>query len=349
MKKSWTTLLVLIILSSCLVSLVSGAESINITYPENVIVGEIFEINLTLIDFSEDIYDIKIDIYNETNNSQRLSEIFNGDSWQSTYNYFNNATNTSEALSSIFQLNITKNYGGTANITIKIKNGTTRTFENYQINITPQTPQDPPEEDTNEDIYLKLKWDEDEIINGKEFEIKVKAYNLENQDYNLKIWIKFEDNDTKISERYDEELEEWKSGNYYVDEFFSGDGNKTKNIDLRIKEDYEDYQGDDVEICFKLEDEPDTEECENIEILEKEEESEEEDLVAQQDENTQTTQETITSNVITLGSSSKTEDLKEQNNIIYQSKTELIKKYTIIAFAFFCVGLSALLVFNKLN
>ena len=64
MKKSWTTLLVLIILSSCLVSLVSGAESINITYPENVIVGEIFEINLTLIDFSEDIYDIKIDIYN---------------------------------------------------------------------------------------------------------------------------------------------------------------------------------------------------------------------------------------------------------------------------------------------
>jgi len=352
MKKSWIILLGLIILMIVLISLVSGEESINLDYPKNVIVGVVFEINLTLIDFKEDIYDVKIDIFNESlPNLARRNWM---DGWLLN-RWMDNHTNISEGNSNIIQLNITKEFNGTANITIKIRNGEEDwIFEGYQINITPAQSQDPPNnnDDTNDEIYLDVEWDEEEIINGKEFEIKVKAYNLLDENYNLKIWIKFNDNDTKISERYDEENNEWKSGNYYVDGFFSGEGDKTKSIDLRINEDYRDYYGDDVEICFKLEDNLESEECNSIEILEQEESKGDEVGTWVQDEVTtsiSTSTPTIIGNVIKLGSSpnSEAEDLKEQNNIIYQSKTELIKKYAIFAFAFFCVGLSVLLAFHK--
>jgi hypothetical protein len=353
MRKNWTILLGMIILSSCLISLVSGEESIDLTYPNEVIVGEVFEVNLTLIDFAEDVYDVKIDIYDEIDDSQRLSEIWAGDSWQSTYSYVNEAINTSESNSFLFRLNITEDYEGTANITIKIRDGDTEIFEDYQIDISPST-QQTPDDNNDDDIYLELEWDDEEIINGDEFEIKVNAYNLLDELYNLKIWIKFDDNDTIISDGYHEDNEEWKSSKYYVDEFFEGDGNndKMRRIDLRIREAYRDFRGNDVEICFKLEDEPDTEECENIGILEEEIDEVYEPLPVQTTTSNSVETIGVTGNVIQLNQQTtdpKTEDLKEQNNILYQSKTELMKKYAIFIFAFFCVALSALLVFNKLK
>ena len=57
----------------------------------------------------------------------------------------------------------------------------------------------------------------------------------------------------------------------------------------------------------------------------------------------------ITGSVIQLGVDEEAEGLKEQNHIIYESKQELIKKYAIYGFALFCVVLSALLIFEKLN
>ena len=45
----------------------------------------------------------------------------------------------------------------------------------------------------------------------------------------------------------------------------------------------------------------------------------------------------------------ETENIKTQNNIIFQSKTELIKKYAILGFALLCIILSALFGFNKLK
>ena len=52
-----------------------SAESIELIYPENVNIGEAFNIELVLNDFSEEVYDIKIDF----NNSD--VENFWGDEW----------------------------------------------------------------------------------------------------------------------------------------------------------------------------------------------------------------------------------------------------------------------------
>ena len=62
-------------------------------------------------------------------------------------------------------------------------------------------------------------------------------------------------------------------------------------------------------------------------------------------------QDSITGQVIKLGNSNfeESEDLKEQNHILYQSKTELIKKYAIYGFALLCIALIVLLAFHKLN
>ena len=55
--------------------------------------------------------------------------------------------------------------------------------------------------------------------------------------------------------------------------------------------------------------------------------------------------------IIQLGKmeSPKTENIKTNENIIYKSKSELIKKYSVFGFALLCVVLSILLVLNKLN
>ena len=43
-----------------------------------------------------------------------------------------------------------------------------------------------------------------------------------------------------------------------------------------------------------------------------------------------------------------TEDIKTNKVIIYESKNEKIKKYSIFGFALLCVGLSVLIIFKKL-
>tara|TARA_Y100000034_G_C6868549_1_gene396130 strand:+ start:101 stop:1117 length:1017 start_codon:yes stop_codon:yes gene_type:complete len=207
------------------------------------------------------------------------------------------------------------------------------------------------DENNETEIILELEWDEDDIVNGKDFEIKVKVENLDDQDYDVKLWIEDED-DKIISERYDKEEEKWKSGNYYINEFFSGPGDETEDIELRIKDEYEDYEGD-AKIYLKLR--PGGEIDEDIEILEKKkpkttsnEEEDEEEVIDNEPS-------PITEQVIQLGSSisesigSKTEDLKERGDMVYESKDNKIKEYAIIGFAFFCVGLSVLLIFNKIK
>ena len=44
----------------------------------------------------------------------------------------------------------------------------------------------------------------------------------------------------------------------------------------------------------------------------------------------------------------ESEDIKTHGNMVYQSKTEGIKKYAVFGFALLCVGLSVLLIFKKL-
>ena len=209
-------------------------------------------------------------------------------------------------------------------------------------------------------ISLDMGWNEDDIVNGDEFEIEVSAENLEDEEYNVKVWIEFEDEDTIISDRYGEDSsgeEVWKSGSYYIYNLLNGPGDETEKVNLRIRENYKDFNGD-AKIFFKLS--TGEEISKDIEILEKEE-----DKVAKKKEvikqnNTQeikTTAKSTTSvsgNVIKLGSSeSKEASINNENtansNLIYESKNEKIKIYAIIGFAALCLGLAILMVFKKIK
>ena len=202
------------------------------------------------------------------------------------------------------------------------------------------------EDEEEAPIYLEIDWSDEDIINGQEFEIEVKAFNLKDELYDLKVWIEFKGNDTVISDRYDAEGEEWKSGRYYIEDLFEGPGNETEDIKLRIREDYKDFYGR-AKIFFKIENEEENDRY--IDILEREEEEDDEE-VPKVLEPIQTAP--ITGSVIKLGTSevsTETEDIKTKDNIVYESKTELIKKYSIYVFALLCVGICILLGFKRLN
>jgi len=219
-----------------------------------------------------------------------------------------------------------------------------------------QTPDNNDDNNNNEtEIYLDASWEEDAIINGEEFEIEVKAYNLKDETYNLKIWIEFEENETVISDRYDEENDEWKSGKYYVDEFLDGEGNKSNDIQLRIREAYEDFDGDAV-LKVKLEGEDYIFE-EDITILEKEnstEDEEKEEEIIKEDKETeeQIASPTITGESIRLGGP-KSSKIKEESGeekgdkTIYESSSEKMKKYAIYALNIVLIVIIVLLIKKK--
>jgi len=327
-----------------LINLVS-AQNISVDFPSEVSYGGVFKVNLTLIGFNSDVYDVKIDITNSS--GQRIAKIWDGSRWQSTYYYVNNIINTSEQNSSSFLLNITEIYNGTADMEIRVKNGEIGTFSNYVLDVSYQEEpeqnqadqnqtQNGIEEDEEQEIYLEAKWEESKIVNGDEFEIEIKAFNLKNQDYNVKVYITFEDNDTIISDRYDEEKDEWKSGMFYVDNLFSGPGNKSKDILLRIRDGYKEFVGN-ATLKIKIEDEDYIFEN-NIEILEKNEGIKKEKI--EENEKTNSLKETenagLENQVIKLNNP-KDIKIRENYKTAYKSKTQLIREYAIYGFALFCV------------
>ena len=199
---------------------------------------------------------------------------------------------------------------------------------------------------------LELNWEEDEIINNQEFEIEVKIYNSENKQYDLKIWIETKEDTKIISERYDDENNEWKSGNYYIYNFFQGPGNKTKIVFLKMRSDYENFSGN-AKIYAKIKDSEIIIEKE-IEILEKQENPSQEfnnsenqsDLNYSKSENQNLTEDSI----IYLGAKNNLKkELKSNSKLIYESKQELIKKYVgyIFLLLIFFIGIILLRKFNK--
>jgi hypothetical protein len=225
----------------------------------------------------------------------------------------------------------------------------------YYITQSCTTPSSTPE------VYIELEWNEDDIINGDEFEIDVNAFNLQSGKYDIKIWI--QDSEDKImSERYDEESDEWKSGTYYVSDFFSGSGNKTDTIKLRIKSDDSDFSGD-ADLYGRIresgssgsEDDIDY----SIEILEA---SQEEDSGSEIDSNSDTNvlpptndnsnnkanSQSITLNTISLGSPSNG-TVEKDNSIIYKSKTEYIKEYAPYFFGVVCIFIITILIIDKIR
>jgi len=68
------------------------------------------------------------------------------------------------------------------------------------------------QQNQTQEIIISLDYDS-EIYNNDEFEVKVTAENLEDYDYDAKIYIEYDEK--VISQIYDEEADKWISGRYY--------------------------------------------------------------------------------------------------------------------------------------
>ena len=103
--------------------------TIEVNYPEKVALNQEFNFKIKLINFDEDIYDVKIDILN---NENRISEILNENVWKSTLYYVNNLISPDQEKE--FTMKITKEFEN-AEITIKIKDSSDeiKIFSGYLI------------------------------------------------------------------------------------------------------------------------------------------------------------------------------------------------------------------------
>jgi hypothetical protein len=197
-----------------------------------------------------------------------------------------------------------------------------------------------------------LNWTDNRIINSDEFKIEVQAFNLIDDQYDIKVEIHFNENDTGISERYNESDKEWKSGEYYVNGFFSVSGNKTKDISIRLKTDYKKFYGSaKIDVKLRKSGSVISEKEYPIYIIKKVETSSTE-IISVQPLSTATAQNTPepTPGVILLGSSKNnaaTQTSKLENSIIYKSKSEYIKQYAPYAFGLMCVIIIIMLLIDK--
>lgn len=199
------------------------------------------------------------------------------------------------------------------------------------------------------EISLKLEWDGDEIINGEDFEIESRVYNLEDKVYEIKVYMTFKENDTLISETYYEDKDRWKSSTYYIDDAVTGPGNKSKTFSLRVKDKYENFKGN-AKLKAKIRKSGTTsiiaEFEENIEILEKEEtpeEQKEEEQTVEVETEEQDIETEIAEQkkeIIRLGNRNQIKQAEVENGgegntgllqgrVIYESGSEKVKKYAI--------------------
>ncbi|VVB78256.1 Uncharacterised protein [uncultured archaeon] len=88
---------------------------------------------------------------------------------------------------------------------------------------------------------LQMNWNSEDIINGKNFDITIGAFNLDNKNYDVRAYIYLDDPNKVISDSYNDY--DWVSSNAYVNNFFEGPGNKTGTISIRIKEVYKNLSG----------------------------------------------------------------------------------------------------------
>ena len=150
-----------------------SAQNISLEYKDEITFGEEFDINIKLIDFQEDTYDVKIDIIT---NGERIAKIFdpNDDKYQSTYYFVSGLLDINE--NKDFKMNITTEYEGKADIIVKIRDssGNSESFSGYNINIIVEeieTIKEEPEEDTieqNEEVEKdeELKEEGDILANA---------------------------------------------------------------------------------------------------------------------------------------------------------------------------------------
>lgn len=209
--------------------------------------------------------------------------------------------------------------------------------QNQSQNTAKPTPQNQSEPK----ISLKLDWDEEDIINGEDFEIEIKASNLKSGEYDVKIYITPEKDNEVISDIYDEEDGKWKSGTYYSGESLSGPGIKSEAISVRIKDKYKNFSGD-AKIIAKIRkfgvSSIVAQVEKDIEVLEKEEKEESAEEKKDTENSVVNAAETEfveqAKEVIRLGGGKKPLEQKIENAkapVIYESASEKIKKYSVYA------------------
>lgn len=206
------------------------------------------------------------------------------------------------------------------------------------------------------EIIYDINWDEEDVVNGEEFVISVKVESDEDKLYDGKLWI--EDKENIISERYDPKNEIWKSGYYYINEYFGGE----QKVKIRINKKYENFEGD-AYIHFKLRNQKEIKK--EIKIIKEDEkndkqedtkkESSEKKIIEEnvelekieEDQNKEIVKEAMENNEIRpimLGSKINV-DNKE---IFYESKQTKILNYSIYGFTIFCVFICIFIIWKKL-
>lgn len=194
-------------------------------------------------------------------------------------------------------------------------------------------------DEEEQEEYLKLSWDKEDIINGEEFTIEIKAYNLDGEDYDLKVYI--EGDGSIISQIYDEDEGKWISGNYYVDEVFSKKGDDKYKAELRIKEDYSDFEGK-AKIIAKI-----RKNSKIIADIDKKIDILPPEITRQIEQNK------ITGNVNVETINYQTQDeiieLKNIDSMIYKSGNEYIIEYAVYALIFLGIVTMVLLFFQRKN
>lgn len=185
-------------------------------------------------------------------------------------------------------------------------------------------------------LYLRLDWNNNDIVNGKEFNIKVNAFNLKDKNYDLKVYIYEDDKSSPISQTRDQDFK-WISSNLYIKDFFIGPGNESDSIKLRINEKNKALKGSATVIARIRESGASSyiEEQEDIFIYENKsinEQTPTNNNIENQASSSISQESLLTGEVIRISGNRKTETIKTQNNIVYESKNEIIKRYSIYGF-----------------
>ncbi len=140
MKKSLIFLLLVFLFP------IMSAQNITVNYSNQVVVGEEFSFNISLVDFLPDVYDVKIDIIA---NGERVARILEDGTWKSTRYYVYEIISPGEEKEITLKV---LEYIGIANVTIKIRNSAKKVevFAGYIIEIIAAQTQPQPENQTNE-------------------------------------------------------------------------------------------------------------------------------------------------------------------------------------------------------
>lgn len=212
------------------------------------------------------------------------------------------------------------------------------------------------------EINYNITWNEEDIINGKEFNIHVKINGENNEIYDGKLWI--ENEGTIISERYDNKNNAWKSSYYYLNQYFEGN-EKEQEVKLRINKKYENFNGD-AYIHFKVRDKKEIKKDIIVIKIDKEKNDDDKNdnqkiqkedkiervLENKTDENSiefkNKSEEEIKIEPITLGRKIYYETENTNNEIIYKSKQMRMVNYSIYGFSVLSILLCIFIIWKKL-